>query len=46
MTTNVTHEMRYLRHDVLHLAAGLIGAVVVAETVHNLLVFELMLVRH
>lgn len=34
----------HLGHDVLQLAAGLVGAVVVAESVQHLLVLELVLV--
>lgn len=34
----------HLRHNVLQLAAGLVGAVVVAESVHHLLVLELVLI--
>lgn len=34
----------YLRHDVLHLTASLVGAIVVAESVQHLLVLELVLV--
>lgn len=34
----------YLGHDVLHLAAGLVGAVVIAEAVQHLLVLELVLI--
>lgn len=41
-----TQSYCYLRHDVLHLTAGLVGAVVIAEAVQHLLVLELVLVRH
>lgn len=34
----------YLRHYVLHLTAGLVGAVIVAESVQHLLILELVLV--
>lgn len=36
----------YLGHDVLQLTAGLVGAIVIAEAVHHLLVLELVLVRN
>lgn len=35
----------YLGHDVLQLAAGFVGAVIVAEAIHHLLILELVLVR-
>ena len=35
----------HLGHDVLQFTPGLVGAVVVAEAVHHLLVLELVLVR-
>lgn len=34
----------YLGHDVLQLAAGLVGAIIIAEAVHHRLVLELVLV--
>jgi len=41
----VRAEGPHLGHDVLQLASGLVGAVIVAEAVHHLLVLELVLVR-
>lgn len=35
----------YLGHDVLQLTPGLVGAIIVAEAVHHLLILELVLVR-
>ena len=40
----VRAEGPHLGHDVLQLASGLVGAVIVAEAVHHLLVLELVLV--
>lgn len=36
----------YLWHDVFHLAASLVGAIVVSKSVHHLLILELVPVRH
>lgn len=36
----------YLGHDVLHLTAGLVGAIIIAEAVQHLLILELMPVSH
>ena len=41
----VRAEGLHLGHDVLQLAPGLVGAVIIAEAVHHLLVLKLVLVR-
>lgn len=37
-------DYSYLRHYVLHLTAGLVGAIVIAKAVQHLLILELVLV--
>lgn len=36
----------YLWHNVLHLTASLVGAVIISESVHHLFILELVPVRH